>query len=222
MVPMRRPSTRAAGTMPRITQGSVDTAPSAQRRGRHRAPDARRVRLRRIILTVAAVVVVTVGAGLVLMLPARGALQEGRTGLLSARTALTEGDVAAAGRSFAEAEAAFGRASGQLGNPLTTIAGLMPILGRTPDAISNMADAGGLVARAGRELAEGTEGLRGGLGSLAPIGSVIDLRSYEQLGPPLRTARDLVIEADRLVRGSAPAWVPKLGGDPPFPPPNEL
>src|SRR5918996_1390649 len=222
MVPMRRPSTRAAGTMPRITQGSVDTAPSAQRRGRHRAPDARRVRLRRIILTVAAVVVVAVGAGLVLMLPARGALQEGRTALLSARTALTQGDVAAAAGSFAEAEAAFGRASGQLDNPLTTIAGLMPILGRTPDAISNMADAGGLVARAGRELAEGTEGLPGGLGALAPAGGAVDIRSYEQMGPSLRTARDLVVEADRLISGSAGTWIPQLVADPLFQLQNEL
>jgi hypothetical protein len=175
-----------------------------------------------MLLAVAAIGVVAAGTGLVLMLPARGALQEGRTALLSARTALTQGDLSAAGRSFAEAEAAFGRAAGQLGNPLTTIAGLIPILGRTPDAVSNMADAGGLVARAGRELAEGTEELPGGLGSLAPTGGVIDLRSYQELGTSLRTARDLVIEADRLISGSARTWIPQLVADPLFQLQNEL
>ncbi|HYZ11498.1 MAG TPA: hypothetical protein VE962_06345, partial [Actinomycetota bacterium] len=65
----------------------------------------------RTLLAVAAIGVVAAGTGLVLMLPARGALQQGRTALLSARTALTQGDLSAAGRSFAEAEAAFGRAA---------------------------------------------------------------------------------------------------------------
>lgn len=193
--------------MPGITRDPVDTAPR-DRSGRHRADQPRPRSLRRFVLLAAAIAVLVIGAGLLLMLPARGALLEGRTALLSARTALTQGDLSAAGRAFVEAEQAFGRATGQLGNPLTAVAGLVPVLGRTPDAVSNMADAGALVALAGKELAAGIERLPNGLGSLAPRGGTFDVRSIEALAPPLARARDLVVDADRLVRGSPKTWIP--------------
>jgi hypothetical protein len=195
--------------------GMRESIEAAPRNRRHRAVEARQPRWGRLIL-LAAVVALLVGVGLVLMLPARGPLVEGRDELQAARTAMTEGDVSAAGKAFAQAEEAFGQATEQLGNPLTTLAGFVPIVGRTPDAVSNMADAGLLVAGAGREVAEGVERLPAGLGALAPRRGVIDLQPFEELAPSLGRARDMVVEADRLVRGSPRTWIPGVVADPLF------
>jgi hypothetical protein len=205
-----------------IARGTVDTTPRARRGGRHRADQSRPRSLRRLVIFAAAIAALVIGAGMLLMFPARGPLLEGRDALQTARTRLNGGDVPAAEEAFVGAEEAFDRAAGQLGNPLTQLAGFVPILGRTPDAVSNMADAGALVAQAGRELAGGIERLPGGLGALAPRGGVIDVQSIEALAPPVAQARDLVVEADRLVRGSARTWIPDPVAGPLFQLQDEL
>lgn len=202
--------------------GMRESIEAAPRNERHQAVEARRPRWGRLVLLSAVVVALLVGVGLVLMLPARGPLVDGRNELQAARAALTQGDVSAAGQAFVRAEEAFGRAAGQLDNPLTGLARVVPILGRTPDAVSDIADAGLLVARAGREVAEGVEGLPAGLGALAPRRGVIDLKPFQELAPSLGRARDMVVQADRLVRGSPHTWIPGVVADPLFQLQDEL
>src|SRR5688500_689801 len=113
--------------MPGIARGSIDTTPRARRGGRHRGDQPRPRGLRRLVLFAAAIAARVIGAGMLLVLPARGALVEGRDGLQTARTALNGGDVSAAREAFVGAEEAFDRAAGQLGNPLTELAGFVPI-----------------------------------------------------------------------------------------------
>lgn len=186
------------------------------RRGGKRHAGRRGPSRRALVLWAAAALVVAVGAGVALMLPARSSLLEARRELLAGRNGLLAGDPTGAGQAFERAEDAFRDARSQLGNPLTRLASFVPLVGRTPDAVTAMADAGELIARAGDELARGIERLPDGLGALAPSRGVIQLQGFEELAPPLARTRELVVEADRRLRAAARTWIPDSVADPLF------
>jgi Protein of unknown function (DUF4012) len=155
-----------------------------------------------------AVLAVLVGAGLALILPARGPLLEGRDRMLAGRDSLVAGDATAAADAFAAAEASFAEASGRLANPLTRLASLVPIAGRTPDAVGAGARAGVLVAGAGRAVAAAAEGLPGGVGALAPQKGTIQIEPFRRLAGPLSKARTLVARAAGILDRTPRRFVP--------------
>jgi hypothetical protein len=166
-----------------------------------------------LVVGIAALVALAVGGGLALVLPARGPLLEGRDEMLAGRDALLSGDAAAAGAAFDRAKARFVDAQDRLGNPLTRLASLVPIAGRTPDAVTAGAEAGVLVARAGALVADAAEDLPGGVGALAPRDGVIPVEPFRRLTGPLAEARSRVAEAVGILDGAPRRLIPSVVGD---------
>jgi len=176
----------------------------------HRAP-SRRPRTRRtlrIILLLAGAFLAAVAGGLALLVPARSHLADARDMMRAGRDALVDGEPAVAGDRFRSAEAAFARAGETASNPLTDLAGLIPIVGRTPDAVEAVARSGEIVARAGQALSTALEDLPGGVASLAPRDGVLPLDALRSLAAPVGRAAALVAEAGREVAGAETTWVP--------------
>jgi Protein of unknown function (DUF4012) len=122
-------------------------------------------------------------------LSARDALEAGQGELVRARGLLLSDDAEGAGRAFDQAQADFLRATGDAGNPLLRLEGLIPLAGRTPDAVRTLADIGLRVAAAGKDLSEAISRLPGGLASLAPSGGRIPIDALRSLAPAVGRAR---------------------------------
>ena len=112
--------------------------------GRLRAPAA----LRWAIGAVLALGLLTVGASAASVPGLRAAMVGGERALRTGRDRLM--DPAAAGAAFREAAARFDDARSRLRAPWFRALALVPFVGRTPDALQAVAEAGARVARAGR------------------------------------------------------------------------
>jgi hypothetical protein len=166
-----------------------------------------RLRTRRTLLGVG---VVGLSTGVLMMFPilaGRARMVEGRDAILLARQALLSGDADSARKAFLRAESAFLRARAWAENPVIDVIGYLPILGRTPDATSALAEAGSLVARAGAEIADAVDRLPGGISSLGPVDGVIRTDHLERLARPLERAEPLVEQAQSAVRSSPATWL---------------
>ena len=170
--------------------------------------------LRRTLILAAAVLLAVVIAGFVFMLGARQPLEDARAAMQRGRQALTAGAAADAASSFDEAERSFREAQDGLSNPLTRIASVIPVIGRTPDAARAGAIAGVSTARAGDALAAGIEQLPGGVGALAPQDGTIPVEPLEAVGPALVRAEGFLADADRTLQGATTSLVPGLISDP--------
>ncbi|MBI2237913.1 MAG: DUF4012 domain-containing protein [Actinobacteria bacterium] len=118
-------------------------------------------------------------------------LTDGREAMTRGKTELLAGDAGAADRSFTEAGRSFAEAARGVGAPWLRVARWLPFIGRTPDAVAAIADAGARTAEAGHVLARAVADLPGGLAALAPSEGRIRIA----LIPPLSSA---VAEADAL------------------------
>jgi hypothetical protein len=148
--------------------------------------------------------------GFVLMLPAREPLSGAKASIDRGRQLLFAGDLPGAHSSFQRAQELFGEALDQLHNPFTRLAGVIPVAGRTPDAVMAGARAGALASEAGVALAAGVQGVPGGPAALAPRDGTIDIAAMARLSGPVGRARDLVAEAHETVRGAPTSLVPAL------------
>jgi hypothetical protein len=155
-----------------------------------------------------------VGAGLALMLPARGPLLAARSAMLEGRDAVSTGDLGAAGAAFDRAEASFEDARATLANPLTRLASWIPLVGRTPDAVRSATEAGAMLARGGGEVTDAAESLPGGLGALAPREGTIPIEPLRAVAPPLASARDLATRAVTILEDAPRSLVPGLVTEP--------
>lgn len=164
-------------------------------------------------LTVLALVLAVV-AGLALMVGARAPLLAARAAAEEGRAALLSGHAARARDAFARSRSSFDQAHDRLGNPLTRLATLVPVLGRTPDSVAIGAEAGALVAHAGELVAGAVAGLPDGPAALAPRDGVIPVAPLRDLAAPLDRAGDLVASADEALRDLPQAWVPGVVADP--------
>lgn len=178
-------------------------------RERIRIKRKRRHRRRRILIALA---VLAAAAILVLLtiLPARAArdrLVEARGHIREARTALSEGDIATASEAFEASAVSFIQATEQARNPMLRLAGVLPILGRTPDTLLAISESGGEVAEAGVELAEALERIPGGLSGLAPQDGQIPKEPLTTLAPGLRDASILVRAARDRVASLPHSWI---------------
>jgi uncharacterized protein DUF4012 len=143
----------------------------------------------------AAVIILLAGLLALGYFPARSArnhLLEAKQQMERGGAALSEGRLAEAVRRFTLARSSSVEASSAAHNPLLRIAGWLPIMGRTPDAITALADGGELVATASVDLAEAVNGLPGGLTALTPHSGGLPLEPMTQLAPSVDRASLLV------------------------------
>ena len=118
---------------------------------------------------------------------AADALTAAQGDLSDTRSALEQGDVAAAQQSLAAAQAHTQRARDLTSDPVFTIAGAVPVIGQTPRAVTT-------VANTADELADGAlADLVAAGGALDPrtirsSGNQIDLAAFEQAAPSLQQA----------------------------------
>ena len=170
-------------------------------------PPARQPILRRKALLASAVVLV-VALGVIAAVTVATALsirrhfEHGRRLLVTAQSSLLAGDADRAGSQFTQAGQAFRAAQAEPGNLLLRIEGVLPFLGRTPDALLSLTRIGVQVAGAGEDVARGIGQLPDGLSSLGLKDGRMPLDSLRTLAPSVqRATRSLdaaVAEANRL------------------------
>jgi hypothetical protein len=151
-----------------------------------------RRRARRTVLGLLIVAVGLIGLAGLSWSPARAAgdrLEAGRAALVRARDLLATGDAEGARGAFGLAAGDFRAAGREAGHPLMRLGGMVPIVGRTYDAIGTLATIGGRTAAAGETLTAALVDLPGGLGSLAPRGGRIPVEAMRSLVPAVSSAR---------------------------------
>lgn len=169
---------------------------------------------RRILIAAVLVLAALALAGFALMLGARGPLIEARAAMQQGRRALLSGEAASAARAFREARVSFDDAEDRLSNPLTWFTSVLPVIGRTPDAVRAGAEAGALTAEAGTTMAEALVDLPGGVAALAPRNGVIPVDPFSDVAPSVADAHRLLREADEALEGTSTSLVPDLIADP--------
>lgn len=115
--------------------------------------------------------------------------EDGRRLLETAQSALLTGEADRAAADFAGARQAFLRAQEEPGIILLRIEGLLPFVGRTPEALVSLSRMGARVAGAGAEVSLGVARLPGGLSSLGIAGGRFPVKSLRTLAPFVRRAR---------------------------------
>lgn len=134
----------------------------------------------------------------------RSELQRGRDALERGKAALVAGRSEEAARAFDDAEGAF---SGAAGSSLIRLAGAVPWLGNTPDAVRAIAEAGERTARAASLLADAVDDLPGGLGALAPTTDGIPLDQLGGLTAAVFQAEALTERALETLRAAPTGFV---------------
>lgn len=134
----------------------------------------------------------------------RSDLQRGHDALERGKAALVAGRSEEAARAFDDAEGAF---SGAAGSSLIRLAGAVPWLGNTPDAVRAIAEAGERTARAASLLADAVDDLPGGLGALAPTTDGIPLDQLGGLTAAVFQAEALTERALETLRAAPTGFV---------------
>jgi hypothetical protein len=165
------------------------------------------------VLGLAVVLVGLGGASVVPALRARDGLEVGQELLGRARDRLLEGDVAEAEVLFGSAKEDFVRASGAATVPLMGLWASVPFVGRSYDALRDLARIGELASTAGEDLTAAIGNLPGGLSALAPSAGSIRLQAVRTLEPAVASAATRLRLAASLAEGLANVIVlPALAG----------
>ena len=135
-------------------------------------------------------------------------MTSGRDNLEQGRSLLLSGQTEDAARSFAAASSDFRGALGSAKNPVLGIAGLLPLVGRTPDTIRDLAEIGSDLADAGVAVTQGIEDLPQGLTSLAPTGGRIPLGAIGKLSPSVAEAQASLEQAQAISERLPDSWLP--------------
>ncbi len=144
------------------------------------------------LVTVLVLDLVLVGIG---SLAARRHLQSGRDALETGKTALRDGDVDGAATAFQDAGREFRAAAGDARTPWYALAAAIPVLGRTPDTVRAISDAGVRTADAAATIASALGEVPGGLGGLAPRDGAIPLEPLVGLATAVGSASELADQA---------------------------
>lgn len=134
----------------------------------------------------------------------RSELQRGGDALERGKSALVAGRSQEATRAFDDAERAF---AGAADSSLIRLAGAIPWLGNTPDAVRAIAEAGGRTAQAASLLAGAIDDLPGGLGALAPTTDGIPLDHLGGLTAAVSQAEALAERALETLRAAPTGFV---------------
>ncbi len=187
----------------------------SRRSGRHR----RRRTGRRVaigLLIVGALAALLTALAVIPGLSAREHLERGRDGLANAQSALEKGDLPRAMQEFDAARREFDGAKADGDNLLMRIPALIPLVGRTPDAVRTFADIGLRLASAGVALTDELDRLPGGMDALAPEDRRIPIENLQLLSPVMVRVRAEVEGVAEEARGIATTLVPQDvvdGGD---------
>jgi uncharacterized protein DUF4012 len=152
------------------------------------------------VLALVTVLLIVFASAAVSALGVRQQLEDGRDALEQGREALLDGRTAAAVEAFATAQREFESAGEDARSRWLALAGLVPIAGRTADAIGSLAAAGEQTADAAAGFAAAVEFLPGGLTSLAPSAQGIPLGPLPALAEAMERAETLT---GRALRGLA-------------------
>ena len=170
---------------------------------RHRRKTRKR---RRLVLAILGVLLLVGVLTALAALGIRRELLEARAAMTEGRTALASGDASGARAAFERASSAFIRARGSYRNPVLQLVGYLPLVGRTPDTLRAIIEAGDSTATAGISLSTALEDLPGGISALAPQGGEIPLEPLETVAPALREGSRLLETAEAQLE-QAPDWL---------------
>jgi hypothetical protein len=188
-----------------VTNVALETLRSPPREQRRRS--GRRKLLTVLALLVPLVLAVTAMATLATALSIRQHFEDGRRLLQTGQSALLEGEADRAATAFAGARQAFIEAQDEPGNILLRIEGLLPFVGRTPDALVSLSRIGAHVAGAGVDVSRGVTRLPEGLSSLGISGGRLPVDSLRTLAPHVRRARVALDAAARDASRLPDSWV---------------
>ena len=141
------------------------------------------------------------------VLGARARLKTGRDELQQGRELLLGGDVAAAADAFGRAEASFVEAADYARSPALRLAGIVPLAGRSVDALVVLADAGHATATAASEVSTAIDKLPGGIAELVPAESALPVDQIASLAPAIGGARDELGRALSELQALPTSWV---------------
>jgi hypothetical protein len=177
---------------------STDQRPSSET-DRHRSPRKQRV----LWIGVALVLVVLLALGLIISaLSVRHRLLAAQAEMRRGRSELLAENVSEAEYSFVEARDSFEATKAGAPGLVLRVTGWIPLLGRSPDAVTAIAEAGSEAADAGVVLAHAVAELPGGLASLAPAGGGIPIERLTSLSDAVRRASGEVASALATVERS--------------------
>jgi Protein of unknown function (DUF4012) len=146
-------------------------------------------------------------------IPALGAarhLEDGRVTLARARSLLLGGDVDAAVDAFARARSDFAHADADANGPLVDLLALVPVAGRTPDALRHLTNAAEEVAEAGWLATREIAALPGGLSSMSLSQGALPLDVLRELSPTIQRVRAMIEHAKGEADLAATTLVPRL------------
>jgi hypothetical protein len=189
----------------------TDTPDDAEERPKD-PPGRPRRRRRRLALLVVLFVVLVGAAGAALVaattLGLRPKLEEGRRALHDGRQALLNGRVDDAGTAFRRATDAFDDAATEASSGWMSLGRMVPVLGRTPDVVAAIAEAGAHAGRAGTTISDAIGELPHGLDDLAPSGGTLPLEAIRSLASPLDQARSEIDRASATLHSSPDGLLP--------------
>jgi len=175
-----------------------------------RAP-LRRTRGRRVAATFVVVsIAILAGTAIVAIgaLGLRDGLQRGKASLEAGRRALLDGRIPDAVASLEDARDRFRSTSSGAHSGLAAVGGALPVLGRSIDVMSALADAGQRTAQAGVKIATTIAGMPEGIEGLMSPEGAIAVDGVETLGGTLTGAEAEIAAAADIVRSSPSALLP--------------
>jgi hypothetical protein len=126
----------------------------------------------------------------------------GRSAMEQGRAELVAGDAEGASDSFREGRQLFDRAENRTNGLAFRAVGWLPIVGRTSDAITAVADSAGMAADATIVLSDAAAGTPGGLSGLAPSNGRIPIDRFPPLARAAADADELMAAAVLRLEGA--------------------
>lgn len=160
-----------------------------------------------VVATAVLALLVVVGLAGISELGVRRHLLEGRDALIRGKSALIDGDAAKAQAEFESAHQAFSAGADGSRSIWLSLAGSIPLVGNTPDAVRAVADAGLQTSDAASGLAAAVADLPGGLGALAPTTAGIPIERLAGLTEATARADELTGEALRTLEAAPTGFV---------------
>ena len=147
--------------------------------------------------------------GSLMAIRAAGHLETGRDSLSQARTLVLDGDMDGATEAFEQARSEFRRAAGDANGPVLDLLGLIPLAGRTPDALRHLTSAAEEVAEAGALASSEIGALPNGLSSLGVSRGRLPVDVLTRLAPTVHRVRTMVDHARAETELAATELVPE-------------
>ncbi|MEO8422350.1 MAG: DUF4012 domain-containing protein [Actinomycetota bacterium] len=160
-----------------------------------------------VVATLVVALLVELGMAGISAIGVRRNLLEGRDALERGRSELIDGDAAAAQVEFDRSNEAFRRGVDGTKSLWLSLAGSIPFVGNTPDAVRAIAEAGFQTSEAAFRLATAVADLPGGLGALAPTAAGISIDRLAGLTEAAARADELTGQALRTLEAAPTGFV---------------